>query len=163
MLIISFNEPGIDGRYHITGHTVHDLYAYDPTELLWGNNIGVVVQTRESILKGGLWTSEAGQAADWDCFLKLARASDLPCVYGVTVNFDQRTDQTNFNNRGIAAWEADVKRLYENHSVRQRPFVEGMRASVLARARYNDMAKVQPMLAAAPLDPPVPGDYNVFK
>jgi hypothetical protein len=163
MFIISFNEAGMDGRYHITGHTVHDLYAYDPTELLWGNNVGIVVQTRESILRGGLWTSEAGQAADWDCFLKLAGISDLPCIYAVTVNFDQRTDQTNFNNRGIAAWEADVLKLYADHPADARPFIERMRKKVLDRARYNDMAKVQPMLAATPLDPPVPGDYDVFK
>jgi glycosyltransferase involved in cell wall biosynthesis len=163
LLIVSFNEPGKDGRYHITGHTVHDLYAYDPTELMWGNNIGVVVQTRESILSGGLWTSDVGQAADWDCFLKLATLSDLPCIYAVTVNFDQRTDQTNYNNRGVAAWEEDVLHLYAKYPAHNRPLVEKMRLEVLARARYNDMSKVQPMLAATPLDPPVPGDYDVFK
>jgi hypothetical protein len=162
MLIVTFNEPGKDGRYHITGHTVHDLFAYDPTELLWSNNIGVVVQTRESILKGGLWMSEAGQAADWDCFLKLASQSDLPCIYGVTVNFDQRTDETNFNNRGVAAWEADVLRLYAHHPAPNRTLIAKMRAEILERARFNDMSRVQPMLAATPLVPPVPGDYDVF-
>ncbi len=163
MFIITFNEPGKDGRYYITGHTVHDLYAYDPTELLWGNNVGVVVQTRESILKGGLWTSGAGQAADWDCFLKLARVSDLPCIYAVTVNFDQRTDKTNFNNRGVAEWEADVKRLYANYPTSNRPYIERMRLEILERAWFNEMKRVQPMRAATPLDPPVPGDYHVFK
>jgi glycosyltransferase involved in cell wall biosynthesis len=162
IVLFTFNAPGADGRYHVVGHTVHHYYAYDPTELLWANNMGVVVQTRQSIFDHGLWSGEAGQVMDWDCFLRLAKVSDLPCIPAVTVNFDQRTDGSNMNDGGVGQWQTDVTKLYRNYSADYSTYVEQRRAEVLARARFNDMKRIQPMHAATPLDPPAPGDYHLF-
>lgn len=165
MVLITFLEPGNDGRYAITGYDVSSRYAYDPTELLWMNNVTLIVQTREAISRYGLWRTDTdvGQAADWDCFLRLAQASDFPCIKVVTCNFDQRLDQTNLNGGGSDAWLRDVTALFAAHPVGDRPYIGERRAAALAVAQADDVTKLRPMAPPAPLVPPAPGEYAVLK
>lgn len=163
IVLYTLNSPGQDDLYYVVGHTVNHYHAYDPTELLWANNIGIVVQTRQIIFDCGLWSSEPGQVMDWDCFIKLSQVTDLPCIYAVTANFDQRTDQTNMNDAGVAQWVTSVSSLYAAYANPERTYIEEQRAEILARARWDDMSRIQPMRAATPLVPPAPGDYHVFK
>jgi hypothetical protein len=163
LLLAIFNEQGDDGYYQIVGHNLlTNRYAYDPTELLWANNVNYLFARRQAIIDLGLWDGDVGAPADWDGFLSLAQLSDFACVKSVTFAVDQRSDQSNMNDSGFERWERDTRKLYGKHPVPGRPRVEEERDKVLARALERDPNRLTPMRPTTLLVPPRRGDYKIL-
>lgn len=159
MMLVTYSKPNREGRYDVVGYDLPHRYAYDPTELLWSNNVGKVFQTRRVSLAAQLWSDEVGHVGDWDCFLQLTQLTDFPCIKVVTWNADQRLDDSNMNSGGVVQWERDVRLLFEKHPITNRPYVEERRAALLSLARWNDMSRIRPVEPVRYIDPPKPGDY----